>query len=218
MKAVVVAGGDAEAADASELGDAELVIAADGGSEWLAAVERIPDMLIGDLDSVEPRLVARLAQAGVLVERHPVDKEATDAEMALDRAVAAGADRVVVLGALFGRRLDHAVANLLLLADPEWAGRADLRLVRGGTLVRALHGPGSLQLEGAVGTTVSLLPVGGDAVGVRTAGLQFALDGETLGFGRSRGISNRVDAAQASVSLEHGVLLVIESSTKGGSE
>jgi thiamine pyrophosphokinase len=62
---------------------------------------------------------------------------------------------------------------------------------------------------------VSLLPVGGDADGVRTDGLRFALAGEPLRLGRSRGLSNEVVAGGASVQLERGVLLVIETVTKG---
>jgi thiamine pyrophosphokinase len=211
VKAVVVAGGEVDPRDARLLGDAELVIAADGGAAFLESIGRLPDLLVGDLDSAEAVLVERLESAGVVVERHPAAKDATDAELAIDRAVAAGARRITVIGALAGERLDHELANLLLLTDPEWnEGLADLRLVRGATLARAVHGPGSMALEGEVGDTVSLLPVGGDALGVRTDGLLFPLGGEALRFGRSRGVSNEVAAAPASVSLEDGVLLVIE--------
>jgi thiamine pyrophosphokinase len=216
VKAVVVAGGDAEAGDASELSDADLVIAADGGAAWLNVLGRRPDLLLGDLDSADPGLVERLEAAGTPVERHPAAKDATDAELALDRAVAAGADRVVVIGALGGERLDHELANLMLLADPRWRGRvADLQMVRGGTRVRALHGGDALTLAGPVGSLVTLLPVGGDASGVTTHGLHYALRGEPLRFGRSRGLSNVVAEAPASVSLDGGVLLVIETATEG---
>jgi thiamine pyrophosphokinase len=211
VRAVVVAGGEAHARDLDEVDAADLVVAADGGASWLATMGRRPDVLVGDLDSIDAPLAERLAQAGTVVERHPVDKAATDAELALDRAVAAGADRIVLLGVLGGDRLDHELANLLLLADARWtASVRDLRIARGGTLVRVLRGAASLELEANVGDMVSLLPLGGDAGGVRTHGLRFALDGEPLDFGRSRGISNVVMDLPASVSIEHGVLLVFE--------
>lgn len=219
MKAVVVAGGDAEASDANELVDADLVIAADGGAAWLDALGRRPDLLLGDLDSADPGLVERLEAAGTPVERHPTAKDATDAELALDRAVRAGAERVVLIGALAGERLDHELANLMLLADPRWRGRlAELRMVRGGTRVRPLHGGDALALDGPVGSLVTLLPVGGDVAGVRTTGLRYPLDGEPLRFGRSRGLSNMVVELPASVSLEDGALLVIETATEGVNE
>ncbi len=87
--------------------------------------------------------------------------------------------------------------------------------MRGGTLVRALHAGASLALEGAPGDLVTLLPIGGDAVGVRTAGLRYPLNGETLSIGRSRGLSNVVVEPPASVSLEGGTLLVVETQQEG---
>ena len=209
MKAIVVAGGDAAPEDAARLDGADLVIAADSGAAWLDARGLRPDLVVGDMDSVDPALLERLATDGIAIERHPAEKDASDAELAIDRALAAGADEVVVIGALGGGRLDHELANLLLLADP--ARRAlGLRIVHGGTTVRALHGGGRLSLSVAEGGLVTLLPLGADAVGVRTSGLRYPLDGETLPLGSSRGLSNEVVGAPASVSLEGGTLLVVE--------
>jgi thiamine pyrophosphokinase len=213
VKAVVVADGEPDARDADHLADADLVVAADGGARWLEAIGVRPHLLIGDLDSVDPDLIVRLAADGVTVERHPVDKDASDAELALDRATASGADEVVVLGALGGERLDHELANLLLLADPSWQVR-NLRVVRGGTVVRAVQGGEALSLLGAIGDLVSLLPIGGEAEGVRTVGLRFPLSGESLRLGPSRGLSNVVVDQPASVSLERGTLLVVETATE----
>ncbi|MEO8251155.1 MAG: thiamine diphosphokinase [Chloroflexota bacterium] len=209
MKVIVVAGGDAAADDAAQLADADLVIAADSGAAWLQECGRSPDVLIGDLDSIDPVLLERLVAEGVTIERHPADKDASDAELAVGRAVEAGADEVVILGALGGKRVDHELANLLLLVDPAWRGRL-IRIVRGETSVRALRGGEVIGLEGAEGDLVTLLSVGGDAVGVRTDRLRFPLDGETLAPGRSRGLSNLIESPPASVSLERGTLLVIE--------
>jgi thiamine pyrophosphokinase len=150
----------------------------------------------------------------VAIERHPADKEASDAELAIERARHLGAERIVLLGATGGERLDHELANVLLLADPRYAA-LDLVLVAGPVTAHALHGRERLELEAATGDLVTLLPVGGDATGVRTAGLRWALDGATLVLGRSRGLSNEVVAAPASVELASGTLLVV--TTKGGS-
>jgi len=216
MKAIVVAGGDAVPEDAAQLFGADLLIAADSGARWLDACGAVPDLVIGDLDSVEPALLDRLAAAGVTIERHPVEKDASDLELAVAHAVAAGADDVVLLGALGGRRLDHELANLLLLTGQEWLGNR-LRIVRGGTTVRAVNGGETIDLSGAEGDLVTLLPLAGDAEGVRTHGLRYPLDGEVLRFGRSRGLSNVIERAPGSVSLESGVLFVIETSREGGS-
>jgi thiamine pyrophosphokinase len=209
MKVVVVASGELGRSDAAWLADAELLIAADGGAGSLDRLGRRPDLLVGDLDSLAPADVERLVAAGTRVERHPVDKEASDTELSVEAAVAAGATRVMVLGAFGGHRFDHELANVLLLADPALAGH-DVRAARDGTVVRALHGGGRLALDGVVGDLVTLLPVGGDAVGVTTHGLRWPLDDATLHIGRSRGLSNVVTAVPASVELAGGTLLVIE--------
>ena len=214
MRAIVVAGGDPDPSDASWLADADLLVAADSGACWLDELGVTPDLLVGDLDSIGEPLLERLTAAGVPIERHAPEKDESDAELALTRAVASGAETIVILGALSGERLDHELANLLLLADPAWAGR-DLRIVRGHTTVRVLHGGASLVLHAQPGDTVTLLPVSGDAQGVTTDGLRYPLADEELRFGRSRGLSNVVERAGASVWLENGTLLVVETGQQG---
>lgn len=214
MKVAVVASGDLDPTDATVLDEADLVIAADGGATALDRLGRRPDRLVGDLDSTDPSLVERLAAAGTRVESHPTDKDASDAELAIAAAWAGGADEIVVLGATGGDRLDHGTANLLMLADPALAG-LDVRLVHGPTTVRVLRGGARMVLVGGAGDTVSLLPIGGDATGVRTEGLRWELDGDALAMGRARGLSNEVVTAPASVRLERGTLLVVETATRG---
>lgn len=209
MKAVVVAAGELDPADAAHVDGAALTIAADAGAQSLERIGRRPQLLIGDLDSVDPGLVERLAQSGTRVERHPVDKEASDTELAVEAAFAAGATEVTLLGATGGERLDHELANLLLLADRAFAGRS-LAAVHGAARVTALHGGDRRELAGRPGDLVTLLPVGSDASGVTTDGLKWPLAAATLTMGRSRGLSNEVVIAPASVQLEAGVLLVIE--------
>jgi len=215
IRAVLVASGEADSADVRWLADADRVVAIDGGTAWLASVGRRPDLVVGDLDSADPALIAALEADGVPIERHSVAKDASDTELAVAGVLAAGADEVVILGALAGPRLDHQLANLMLLADPRLSVVRDLRIVRGGTLVRVLHAGASLALEGMAGDLVTLLPIGGNAVGVRTAGLRYPLDGETLSIGRSRGLSNVVVQPPASVSLKGGSLLVVETQQEG---
>jgi thiamine pyrophosphokinase len=215
MLAVVVAAGEFEPEDEGWLSRAQLIVAADGGAVWVDGLGRHVDRLVGDLDSIDPALVERLMGAGTTVDRHPADKEASDAELAIAAAIAAGATEIVVLGAFGGPRLDHELANVLLLADADLAGR-DLRLRRGPASVRCLRGPGRADLDGAVGDLVTLLPVHGDALGVTTVGLRWPLGDSTLRLGRSRGLSNEVVAVAASVEVRAGTLLIIERPPQGG--
>lgn len=216
MRVVIVAAGDLAPGDARRLDDADLLIAADGGAATLDRLGRRPDILVGDLDSAAAPLVERLGGAGTDIQRHASDKDASDTELALDAARAAGATEIVLLGAVGGARLDHQLANLLLLAD-RGLGQADVRVVHGTTTVRVVGGGGRLDLSGSEGDLVTLLPIGGDAAGVTTRGLRWPLAGDLLAAGRSRGLSNEITAPPASISLERGALLVIETANHEGS-
>lgn len=207
MKAVVVAHGEVDAADARHLGDADLVIAADGGSAHLRRWGVAPHLVIGDMDSLSS--AERAALGSARIETWPRDKDRSDTELAVERAVAAGADEIVVLGALGGARADHAAANTLLLALARPPG-IRVSLVRGAQRTRLIRGGERIGLDGAPGDLVTLLAVGGDAEGVRTEGLRYALSGEPLRLGSSRGLSNEVERRPAAVSLVSGALLVIE--------
>ena len=213
MKVVVVASGELDGDDVSWLDGADLVIGANGGAASLDRLGRRVDVLVGDLDSIDGSLVGRLSAAGTRVERHSADKDASDTELAIEAAIAAGADEVLLLGATGGDRLDHQLASLLLLADPALAG-IDARVVRGPTKVRALHAGGRRELDGRAGDLVTLLPVGGDVTGVTTERLQWPLASATLRMGRSRGLSNVVVAEPASIRIESGTLLIFETASQ----
>lgn len=181
------------------------VIAADGGLERAAALGLRVDVAIGDFDSAPAAVVEAAERGGARIVRHPASKDATDLELALDEAVALGAEGILVLGS-DGGRLDHLVAGLLLLGSRAYRHVA-VDAVLGGTHVAVIHG--SRDLTGTAGETLSLLPLGGPAVGVTTRGLEYPLHGERLEPGTTRGVSNVFAAATASVSVEQGTLLAL---------
>jgi thiamine pyrophosphokinase len=181
------------------------LIAVDGGYDHLKRLGLLPQVLIGDLDSIDPLDVARLAEQGVQVLRYPVEKDETDLELALVFAAATGACAVVIAGGL-GGRLDQTLGNLGLLADPHFA-ELDLRLDDGSEEVSLIRG--SAWIDGAPGDIVSLVPFTAQAEGVTTNRLQYPLAGETLFAYRTRGISNVMQAATAEVSLTGGALICI---------
>ena len=214
MRIVVVASGALAPSDEARLDGADAVIAADGGAVALDRLGRRPDRLVGDLDSAPAPVVERLQAAGTRVDRHPVDKDASDTELAIRAAIDAGADQIDLLGATGGDRLDHELANLLMLADLDFAN-VELRAIAGPTVVRAVRGGRHVSLRGEVGDLVTLLPIGGDAEGVTAVGLRWPLDAATLPMGRSRGLSNVIVNPDASVFLTDGVLLLVEIASTG---
>ncbi|MCC7208076.1 MAG: thiamine diphosphokinase, partial [Anaerolineae bacterium] len=159
-----------------------------------------------DLDSVPEAAIQAAQDAGALILRHKVEKDETDLELALIEAVQRGADPIRILGAS-GGRLDHLISNVYLLALPQLTGR-DVRLVDAGESAW-LARPGEHTIRGQPGDTLSLVPVAGDAQGIRTDGLYYPLRGETLRFGPARGTSNVMTAPWAHVAFESGLLLII---------
>ncbi|MDQ2912280.1 MAG: thiamine diphosphokinase [Chloroflexota bacterium] len=215
MRAVVVAHGDVLPSDRAVIEQTDFLVAADGGALALERWRLPPHLVVGDMDSLGDAGVQRFARQGIPVTTYPAAKDESDLELAVAQAIAAGATEVVLLGALGGERLDHETANLLLLADPGYNGiRLEAR--RGALRIRAVRGDGSLSLAGPVGALVTLLPVNGDAEGVTTEGLRYALRDETLRFGRARGLSNEVASLPARVAVRKGSLLVFET-PQGGS-
>jgi thiamine pyrophosphokinase len=215
MHALVLADGaapDRAGLDASWPGwdrDVRLVVAADGGARHAEALGLTIDRWVGDGDSLGADGLAALREAGVPIELAPEDKDESDTELAIGAAVEAGATEVTILGALGGPRVDHALANALLLGHPRLRGRR-ARILDPAARITLLSGPARAVLEGRSGDLVSLLPVGADAAGINTYGLRFELVDGVLAFGRTRGLSNVRTAQVARVELATGRLLIIE--------
>lgn len=185
----------------------DLVIAADGGGRLCLQLGIQPGVLIGDFDSLDAQELAALEAAGAEVVRHPQRKDFTDLELALRYAHALGYQEILVLAAL-GARWDQTLANLLLPAAAE-LGAAAVRHVDGPQEIMLVRPGEKLQIDGKPGDTVSLIPIAGDAQGVRTQGLEYPLTGETLFFGATRGVSNAMVEKTASLVLEAGLLVCV---------
>jgi thiamine pyrophosphokinase len=204
---VVFAGGDpVSRAVRAELPDDATVVAADSGLHHAQDLGVPVDIVVGDLDSVdEARLAAEVAR-GAEVERHPPDKDFTDLELALHVARRLEADRVLVVGGA-GGRLDHFLANALVLASDDFAAMEISALIGEArvTVVRR-----RATLRGEPSSLLTLLPVGGRARGVRTKALRYPLVGEDLMPASTRGVSNEFLEPVAIVELDAGVLLAVQ--------
>ncbi len=202
---VVVAGGPGEARPTIEIPVDAPVVAADGGIDRALALGLEVAVAVGDFDSVTAHGLQTVTATGARVERHAVDKDATDFELALDGAASLEPRRILVLGS-DGGRLDHLLSTLLLLGSERfaayeldaWLGSATVHVVRD-----------ERRLGGQVGELISLLALHGPAEGVTTEGLHFPLRGETLVPGSSRGVSNVFATPAARIELGRGVLVAV---------
>ncbi len=210
MKALLFANGEPNPGlmvqRALDNADNARIIAADGGARIAHIYGYRVDTVIGDMDSLSDLELQLLQQYGAAVHRYPPEKNETDLELALKFAVEQQVSWLRIIGGI-GGRFDQVLGNVYLLALPELQG-VDAGLLAGNQAIYLLRA-GEHLLQGAVGDTVSLLPMGGDAQGVTTDGLQYPLHHETLYFGPARGISNVMLSDTATVALDSGLLLVV---------
>ncbi|MCB8945123.1 MAG: thiamine diphosphokinase [Ardenticatenaceae bacterium] len=206
MSTLIFANGDLEQGMWLQpyLAQATRLIAADGGSRHLYLLNRPPDVIIGDLDSVTEEVRQWLQTAAAQFIIHPAAKDETDLELALLYG-AQFAEEILVFGAL-GGRLDQTLANILLLAHPALQGRS-VQLVE--PYQRAWLAAGEVVVNGRSGDTLSLIPLGGDVSIQQTTGLKWPLHDDVLQFGPARGISNVMVADEARVWVANGRLLCI---------
>lgn len=186
--------------------DSPHIIAADGGARIAEYYGFTVHTVVGDMDSISTEELDKLIENGAQVERFPQEKDFTDLELALNHASEAGFKWMRIIGGL-GDRLDQTLANIYLLALPALKD-CDVSMVAGKQEIRLLK-PGQHLIEGIPGDTISLIPVGGDALGIQTDGLYYPLRDETLAFGPARGISNVLQTETAQISLKEGLLLVV---------
>ena len=176
-----------------------LVIAADGGLRHTQALGLVPDVILGDFDSLG------YTPEGANV--FPVEKDDTDAMLAVRRGLQQGCDRFVLYGSLDGPRLDHTVANfqtLQFLCDHGTHGY----LVGKDTIVTVVKN-GSIRFPSGTEGTISVFCMGSDAEGVTEEGLYYSLQNGTLTPGFPLGASNHFTGKEAKITVKNGSLLIL---------
>lgn len=183
-----------------------VVIAADGGLDHARAAGLDPDVLVGDLDSISAIGLAWASEHAEVV-RHPIDKAATDTELAIAHAATYAPARILLVAGQ-GDRLDHAVAALGALGAPALASVASLEAWWGSDQLHVLHAPHAVELDLPPGTTFSVLAMHGRARGVTVSGARWPLTDHTLDPLVGLGVSNIVDTA-TTVTVTDGIVTVI---------
>lgn len=193
----------------------DLIIAADGGSQYLQKMDLLPDVLIGDLDSTSPEFINIVMKAGKQVQKYPVAKDATDLEIAIEYAISLQPQKIIIVGGL-GGRVDHLLANVMLLQRYH---KENIVIILDDGTVNVQLIEEKLVIHGAPGDLVSLVPLSDRVAGIVTEYLEFPLRSETIVMGESRGVSNVMLADIAHVSIISGVLLCIHiRQGKGGKD
>ncbi len=183
----------------------DYIICADGGTRHALALDLTPDLIIGDMDSADREQLRKLKEDGVSIESFSHDKNETDLELAISRAIELKPAQVIIVAAL-GGRLDQTLANIALLSNLRLS-TFDARLDDG--VEEILLCRDQVHVHGRSGDLVSLIPWQGAVTEVQTENLKWPLRKETLYPDKTRGVSNEMLGETASVSIGSGLLLVV---------
>ncbi len=212
QKILIVSGGSIEDEFAKEWMkqyQPDYIIVADSGMEFMKRIGMLPNMIIGDFDSVNQETLAffKEKQGIVWKQLNPV-KDDTDTEFAIRQAIALGTEEITILGGT-GTRLDHVLGNISLLGIglEESVG---IQLVDSHNRIRMIKKGIRLEKAKQFGNMVSLVPYYGEVKGLNLKGFQYPLQDFTMGGFSSLGISNEIVDEVAEIFFEEGILLVIE--------
>lgn len=224
---VIIAGGGFQTKFASSYinqiypkGRPELLIAADSGIEACLKLNLIPDLILGDYDSVDPEILQELLRHQEIESiQYPADKNYSDSHLAVVQAIERGASDICLLGAT-GCRLDHVLANVGLLKACVDKG-VQAVLVDETNRIRIVNRECVITRSDQHGNYVSILPYSDEVKGITLTGFRYPLKNAVLSkrdyrdiystMGVSRGISNEIIDEQACITIAEGNLLVIES-------
>jgi len=206
-RALIIANGEIRDYDwhRNQILPGDYIICADGGANHARILGVTPDLVVGDMDSINPELAVDLAAQGCEFVRYPRDKDETDTGLAVQYALARSGNPVIIMGGI-GPRLDHTLANVSLLAA--YAGKANLVLINEFTQLRV--GGGSMVVDGRPGDQISLLPLTEEVSGITTAGLKWSLQNAVFRLGNPYGVSNELVGKEARITWERGLLMVIK--------
>ena len=183
----------------------DYIICADGGIRHALALGLTPSLVIGDMDSIDKDQWQSLEKSGVSIELFPHDKNETDLELALNRAIELIPKQLLIIGAL-GGRLDQMLGNIALLSDNRLA---DLNVRLDDGVEEIFFCRDQAQVHGRSGDIVSLIPWGNPVHGVQTQDLKWPLRSETIYADKTRGMSNEMVNDVASIKISSGLLLIV---------
>ena len=213
MKFLIVSGGSLNKEFVTKVvgqGRYDRIQAADSGMNALYAAAVTPDIIIGDFDSADKKILAFFQQNKEIdfCTLNP-EKDDTDTEFAIRESIRRGADSITIIGGT-GTRLDHVLGNISLLGIGLEEG-VRMELLDAHNRICMIDHSVTLKKKEQYGNYLSLIPYNGNVTGVTLKGLKYPLHDYTMGGFNSLGISNEIVDDEASIELTSGQLLVIES-------
>ena len=182
-----------------------LLVGCDGGTAHILSLGLTPHVVIGDFDSISPKIIRALTGKMVEYIQYPTDKLFTDSELGVTLAMKRGCKEIILAG-VRGTATDHFVGNLFMLAKKKFAS-LDIKIIEGQEEIMLVRT--RIRIKGSKGDDLSLIAIGQDAKGVSTKGLFYPLKNATLKSGTAEGIRNKLTGKYAEITVRKGPLLVI---------
>lgn len=186
--------------------DIDIVICADKGGLYAKKMGILPNLLLGDMDSIPQDILNEYKSNNVNMELFPSEKDMTDSEIAIWRAVSLGCTDLVIIGAV-GSRIDHSIANIFILQKLLEKG-INATIVNENNEVVLIKD--KIEISAEEGYHLSLIPITQKVVGITTSGLKYKLNDGELEIGKSLGVSNEFESSVAQITIKDGLLLVIK--------
>ena len=187
--------------------DYDYIICADGGANHTYNMEITPDYIIGDLDSVDEKLVSYYKNTGVKFEKFPAKKDETDTELCIYLARDLNATIIDFIEAL-GGRIDHSITNINLLYYLKEMDIIPRIISEKEEMYIAVNE--EITISGNVGDIVSVIAINGDADGVTLKNLEYPLDNYYMKYGVPIGMSNVMLSNECKVKVKKGNLIIIK--------
>lgn len=182
----------------------EFVICADGGLEKAEKLNLIPNIVVGDLDSVSPDVLKHYLNKNLELIKYPEEKDFTDMEIAIEYAVSKNYNDIILVGAT-GSRLDHTVGNILLL-EKYFLNGIKIKILDNNNVVQIIGS--KLQIKHKQNSYVSIIPVTEIIEGVTLKGFKYPLTDVTVKRGSTLCISNQIEDEIGIITIEKGNALV----------
>lgn len=207
MKAVIISGGKPPSQKLlnEELKAADLIIAADSGADCLYDYKINPDIIVGDFDSINKRIFTKYVDSKNKIERYPVEKDSTDTELAINRAIDAGASEIILLGCT-GNRIDHLLGNIGMLKQCLEKGVLAQIIDENNIVFLINH---TIKIKGKPGDIFSIQSYGLSVENVSLIGSKYKLKNYTLNAYDPLTISNEFQDEDLIISFEKGLILVL---------
>ncbi|MBU5426487.1 thiamine diphosphokinase [Tissierella pigra] len=186
------------------INEVDYIICADGGMEHLMKINKLPNVILGDLDSISKLTLEYIVNKNIPIEKYSSIKDSTDTELAMEYLIDRGCDEIVLMG-VTGTRQDHTMASILLL-DTLYNRGIKANIVDDNNIIYLTDN--YLEIEHLEGHYTSVIPISNTGIIVSLKGFFYNLDNKLIPFGSTLGISNKIVEDIGIVKIHKGKALI----------